>query len=303
MRQDLGTVGYQSAQATHAAIDYCMKWTPHQWWSLSNRLVILSVPDESILFEVYQDALSKGCKATLFCEPAKSYEATSLALEPCESGMDLSRFKLLSPKVFPYPANKDREDLVCKMENAHQNDKQTIMQHGFSIREAAFSLYERIYGFTATSQAHWDVILPTAFLEGPFNQFLRDNLHDAMTIWNYTLFHDCGKPSCLEYDVEGRRHFPEHEIVSSQVWSHVGSEDEARLMLLDMSLHRMKAEGLSAFLEVTSPKNVATLLLTSYAEVYANAIDNSPEGTESVSFKIKRKHLDRLTKKLVARYT
>lgn len=277
-----------------------MKWYPEEWWKISNRIVILTVPNEARLFELYQKCLDAKCKAALFCEPDKFYQATALAIEPCtESGIDLSEFPLLGKKVSPFPRDKVREALCVKLESAHQNDKQTIMQHGMSIRESAFNLLEKIHGKHAKGQDHWDFVVPEAMLEGPLNTFLRENLHDAQTIWNYTLFHDCGKPDCVTYDEDGKRHFPEHEKSSSEVWSKIGTEDEARLMLLDMSLHRLKATGFEDFMSSTSSKDVATLLLTAYAEVYANAVDNSAEGTDSVSFKIKKKALDRLVKKMV----
>ena len=288
----------------HAAIDYCMKWYPEDWWKISNRVVVLTVPHEQALFDLYQECLNRNYKAALFCEPDKDYQATALALEPTQlEGLDLSKLSLLGKKVSPFPVNAARKELSHKLENAYQNDRQTLMQHGSSIREAAFNLLERIYGGRARGQEHWDTVVPEVMLEGPFNEFLRANLHDVKTIWNYTLFHDCGKPDCLEFDAEGRRHFPNHEVCSSEVWSQIGTEDEARLMLLDMSLHRLKADGFEDFMSKTSTKDVATLLLSAYAEVYANAVDNSVEGVESVSFKIKKKHLDRLTKKLIPRYT
>lgn len=288
----------------HAAIDYCMKWYPQDWWQISNRVVVLTVPDEKTLFDIYQECLRKGSKTALFCEPDKDYEATALALEPSDQMfVDLHKYPLLGRKVSPHVSDKARRELCRHLETSHQNDKQTLMDHGLSIREASFNLLDKIYGNHAKGQDHWsDSVVPESMLEGPFNEFLRSHLHDAKTIWNYTLFHDCGKPDCLELDAEGRRHFLKHEEFSSDVWSKIGTEDEARLMLLDMTFHRMKSEGFEDFVSKASKSDVATLLLTAYAETYANAVDNSVEGVESVSFKIKKKNLDRLTKKLVLWY-
>lgn len=300
VREDLGSAGYQAAQATHAAIDYCMKWHPQEWWDVSNRLVILTAPGEDDLFSLYQEAWRKGLKATLFCEPDRCYEATALALEPDPEGrMSLQHLSLLGKRVTPLKMDRKRKELCTLLETSHQNDKQTIMSHGESIRRASFSLMERIFGQQSKDGPRWDEVVPEALLEGPFNTWMREHLHDPKTIWYYTLFHDCGKPSCLELDAEGRRHFPHHEERSFEVWSLHGTPDEARLMRKDMDLHRLKADGFEEFMREIEPKDLATLLLTAYAEICANALDNSPEGLDSVSFKIKKKSLDRLTKKIV----
>tara|TARA_B100000678_G_scaffold35206_1_gene25727 strand:+ start:1919 stop:2524 length:606 start_codon:yes stop_codon:yes gene_type:complete len=105
----------------------------------------------------------------------------------------------------------------------------------------------------------------------------------------YHVFHDCGKPFCLETDEEGRRHFPDHAAVSKRIWLEAGGDPEVgELIGMDMDAHLLKADGLEEFASRTQAR---ALLLTALAEIHANAYMFG--GIESVSFKIKWKHLDK----------
>lgn len=112
---------------------------------------------------------------------------------------------------------------------------------------------------------------------------------DFDTAQRYQLFHDAGKPYCLELDGAGRRHFPGHAALTGRLWRQVGGwELEAQLMEQDMDAHMLKAEQLDEF---AGRETAPTLLLTALAEIHANA--EMFGGQESVSFKAKWKHLDR----------
>lgn len=74
--------GNQLSQAMHAAIDYCMKNRPEDWWSASNTLVVMQVKDEQELLLVQQRAEKRGVKYALFHEPAMENRATAMALDP-----------------------------------------------------------------------------------------------------------------------------------------------------------------------------------------------------------------------------
>lgn len=107
---------------------------------------------------------------------------------------------------------------------------------------------------------------------------------------------NCGKPSCLTVDADGRRHFPDHAAVSARVWRDAGGcEEVATLIEQDMDVHLLKAEGVEEF---ASRPHAIALLLTGLAEVHANA--SMFGGIESVSFKIKAKHLSKQGKRIVA---
>jgi hypothetical protein len=114
----------------------------------------------------------------------------------------------------------------------------------------------------------------------------------------YQLYHDCGKPYCLEYDESDRRHFPGHAELSARLWRQLGGDElEARLMELDMVVHTMPASELDEF---AAKPEAPTLLLTAFAEIHANA--SMFGGHESVSFKSKWKHLDRRGRALASRW-
>ena len=112
----------------------------------------------------------------------------------------------------------------------------------------------------------------------------------------YLEWHDCGKPFCLEYDAQGRAHFPDHASRSAQLWERVGGSPEvARLMEQDMDLHTLPP---SAMPEFSQRKHAALLLIAALAAVNANA--KMFGGFESDSFKIKAKQLEARGKRLCA---
>jgi hypothetical protein len=111
----------------------------------------------------------------------------------------------------------------------------------------------------------------------------------------YHLYHDCGKPHCLVFDEEGRRHFPNHAAASYLTWGrHSDNRQIGNLILMDMDIHLLKAEGLAEF---AARPEALSLLLTGLAEVHANA--SMFGGIESTSFKIKYKHLDKRGKQIL----
>ena len=115
----------------------------------------------------------------------------------------------------------------------------------------------------------------------------------------YQVFHDCGKPYCIEFDQAGRRHFPRHAAVSAGIWRALGgAEMESDLIAQDMDAHQLAAAGLDEFAERPT---AATLLLTGLAEVHANA--EMFGGQEGVGFRSKWKHLDRRGRALCLRWS
>lgn len=118
---------------------------------------------------------------------------------------------------------------------------------------------------------------------------------DEAVLSEYQIYHDNGKPFCLEIDADGRTHFPNHAQVSSDLWTAVGgSEKAALLMSLDMEVHTMKADDLEAFCK---RPEAASLLITAMCEIHSNAAMFG--GIDSTSFKMKWKHLDRRGKQIV----
>ncbi len=103
----------------------------------------------------------------------------------------------------------------------------------------------------------------------------------------YQINHDISKPYVIEYDEEGKAHYPNHSECSHKLYiERFGHDEFADMILHDMDFHKSKGDTLS---EVWSLPFADDLYATSWAELYANA--ELFGGTDSTSFKIKRKKL------------
>lgn len=122
------------------------------------------------------------------------------------------------------------------------------------------------------------------------------NLHEFKTIKHYTIWHDIGKPFCLEIDSNGKRHFPNHAQKSKEIWNthFPDRKDSGRLIAQDMAFHTMSAEDILGL--GLSDKDMCTLMLTSLAELHSNA--DMFGGIESDSFKIKFKKWGKTAKRI-----
>jgi hypothetical protein len=166
------------------------------------------------------------------------------------------------------------------MQACEQTEGQSVYQHGEAVRDCMLQLIR--YLDTGEIEGSW--VLPDWLQE--HRQQLRKRLLPLDIIEEYTLFHDCGKPYCPSND---ERKFPDHAEVSYNTWLEVGgSLAAAKLMRMDMRVHTMKAKEVEDF--CLQPE-AATLLLSALAEIHANA--GMFGGTDSVSFKIKYKQIDR----------
>ena len=117
------------------------------------------------------------------------------------------------------------------------------------------------------------------------------------------MYHDCGKPYCRSVDTEGKTHFVNHAAVSRETYLTKVSDNVviANLIGWDMVLHTCTGEELHKYMtEVWTPKDAFTLLITAFAEIHANA--SMFGGIESLSFKIKYKHLCKQGKRMVGFY-
>jgi len=171
------------------------------------------------------------------------------------------------------------------MRECDQTEGLTILEHG----ESVWSYTERILNKDIEGMR-----IPNWLLDN-YDDIL-SLLHDRKTIKDYNVFHDCGKPYCLEIDDEGRRHFPNHAEVSQNTWESF-SEDKTVSSLIgwDMVFHTFTADDIKAL--DLSTKDALTLLITALAEVHSNA--SMFGGVESISFKSKWKKIDRRGKALI----
>lgn len=125
------------------------------------------------------------------------------------------------------------------------------------------------------------------------------NLHDTETIRLYNIYHDNGKHFCRTEDADGKVHYPNHAEVSKQNWlAHGGNQTIGNLIGLDMMMHTETKEQIKdRNLDV---KDAMTLLITSLAEIHANA--QMFGGIESTSFKIKYKRIAKIGKSMMEKY-
>lgn len=107
----------------------------------------------------------------------------------------------------------------------------------------------------------------------------------------YHVFHDCGKPFCIEYGEDGKEHYPNHSEISYQTYIEMFGEaipfrEYAEMILHDMDFHTKRGTEL---VEVWNLPYADHLYASAWAEIFANA--EIFGGVESESFKIKRKRL------------
>lgn len=174
------------------------------------------------------------------------------------------------------------------MKNCEQTAGQSVLDHGNS----AWEYTEKILNKNLS-----DLKVPK-WLENNHDKILK-NILPKDKIKLYNVYHDCGKPYCLEVDNEGKRHFPNHAAVSKNIWLSAGGDsDVADLIGLDMVLHVNTAEEIENL--KLSKEQFFTLLITALSEIHSNA--NLFGGRESISFKSKWKKIDRRGNMLVGRF-
>lgn len=109
------------------------------------------------------------------------------------------------------------------------------------------------------------------------------------------IYHDCGKPFCLQVDEEGKRHFPNHAEISKQTWlSCNGDLPTANLIGMDMELHLMRPGQEEQF---SHRPEACTLIIAALCEIHSNA--EMFGGIDSTSFKIKWKHLNKFATRIL----
>ncbi len=168
-----------------------------------------------------------------------------------------------------------KQELIQKMSECEQTKGQSVLEHGVSVKNYLFDLIN-----------HW-------VLEN--KDLLLSSLPDDETLELYTIYHDCGKPFCLEIDENGKRHFPNHAEVSYQIFNQVFNNSVAAdLILHDMDIHLLKSDGVVEFCQ--NP-HALTLLLTGLSELHSNA--QMFGGLDSTSFKIKWKCINQRGKQII----
>lgn len=168
----------------------------------------------------------------------------------------------------------------------------SIYQHGLDVANRYRDLYSCLQMYAVKGHYEW-AIPDQTFIQ--LRQIAKHALSpkDART---YHIFHDCGKPACLEIDADGRRHFPDHAKRSTEIYQQLFPEDQqtADLIAKDMLCHTLRGTDADAF---ASDPQAQTLIITAWSELHANA-EALFGGFETDSFKIKRKSLLKITAKI-----
>lgn len=176
------------------------------------------------------------------------------------------------------------------MSQCEQTQGQSVLDHGKSVESYLFDLINHLRS-GATLKYEWK--MPDWIYE--HKDLLLESLPDDETLSLYTVYHDCGKPFCLEVDENGRKHFPNHAEISHKVFTHIFQNNTAaELIRCDMDIHCLKSEGVDEFCTNT---HCLTLLLSGLAEIHSNA--KMFGGMDSTSFKIKWKAITQRGKQII----
>lgn len=163
-------------------------------------------------------------------------------------------------------------ELIERMKSCEQTSGLSVLEHGHMVHESYLQLVQEL------EQGVGPVTLQNLW------EWLRERLVSPDEIRTYQIYHDCGKPVCANGG-----HFPEHAKHSCKQWAKIyGNGTISRLMGMDMCFHLMNAAQASTFWK--NPL-APTLYVTAWAEIRANA--GMFGGEDSVSFKKKRKRLER----------
>lgn len=151
------------------------------------------------------------------------------------------------------------------MTNTLQFDTQNILQHGQSVHDHYLKIIEAL---DAKDYSKYQ-----------FPQILKDSWHKVKkrlfhsdVLKQYHIYHDCGKPYCINVDVAGRRHFKDHALVSYDVYCQVFSNDiVAKFIRSDMIFHSGTMEDITAFIAENDKRFLLSLWVTALAEIYSNS--------------------------------
>ncbi len=176
------------------------------------------------------------------------------------------------------------------MRKCEQTKGQSVLQHGLSVKNYTFDIINHLR-FGTPLKYEWK--LPDWIYEN--KDLFISSLTSDKTLKYYTILHDCGKPYCVDFDTDGKKHFPNHAEVSSQVFSQIFDDEIAiNLIKSDMDIHLLKSDGVDSF---CLNSQALTLLLVGLSETHSNA--NMFGGLDSISFKIKWKNINQRGKQII----
>jgi len=190
------------------------------------------------------------------------------------------------------------DSLILDMKKTPQTETQSVWDHGVSVSEKYKELISYLRG---DSQLTSEWKMPDWVQDN--KKFILDNLYPDDIMRKYHVYHDSGKPYCIEYDEDNRKHFPNHAEVSYNTYLDVFGSDEESLIVSDlirhdMDVHLLKALGVEDFCNQMGTKKSITLLITALCELHSNA-EMFGGGIESTGFKIKHKQTNKRGKSII----
>lgn len=187
----------------------------------------------------------------------------------------------------PLPSSFD--EMVAAMLRCEQSEGFTVYQHGQAVAENMRVLRHHLDRTYNLPERCWR--LPRCFEK--YGPRILANLHTEEISHLYGLYHDCGKFYCATTDpTTGQIRFPNHADVSRIVWESVGGDPVVgRLISWDMALHVATSQEIEQLLHEWTIEDSMTLIVAACSEIHANAMMFG--GLDSVSFKMKFKHLER----------
>ena len=179
-------------------------------------------------------------------------------------------------------------ELHQKMKNCFQTSNINMLEHGLMVNR----YYNKLLKGSPELLEHF------SGSEKDLNLLLSFQ-HDEILMRHYHIYHDCGKSFSQIIDQSGKKHYPDHANKSCEIHNiYFDCFIANELIKYDMIFHTLKSENLSAWLLENKYKKylIASLYLTAWAEIFANS--SMFGGEQSDSFKIKRKKLNSVFKKI-----
>lgn len=192
------------------------------------------------------------------------------------------------------------QQIMEDMSNCQQTEGQSVLQHGLSVLD----FYNKI--LEGPNSKNWgdEIVLPEIIIDN--FDLIKSYQHKDASV--YIIFHDCGKPYCIEVDENGKKHFPNHAEISYLVFRNIYPCEDGVFNVMsnfikeDMLLHSGTAEEIASkeWFKFSNDEDKIfglTLLLVSFAEVLSNA--KMFGGIKSQSFCIKYKKLCQRSKQII----
>lgn len=178
------------------------------------------------------------------------------------------------------------------MKETYQFKDIDMLKHG----EMVYEEYRKI--IQAIESKNEDYFSNIGFsFEWEFIEKLYSYQYDVDTMKSYQIYHDCGKHLSKTIDENGKIHYPNHAQYSSDLYGQYFNNPIAQdLILKDLNFHSFKCDQIVEWIEAENKQTLASLYITAWSELLANA--SLFGGIDSDSFKIKRKKLIQSGKKL-----